>query len=125
MANTYRQCLTGRAAPGGSLGPGGVACSRMAASTPSATPSVAAGSSCGQEQLAAEALAASHSRKPRWYYVVLWSLSQLALRRLSSAPPAHTVPQANLYRSTDRTHKLRPASTYPATGLGPIRPWDR
>ena len=51
--------------------------------------------------------------------------SQLALRRLSSAPPAHTVLQANLYRSTDRTHKLRPASTYPATGLGPIRPWDR
>ena len=63
--------------------------------------------------------------KPRWYHVVLWSLSQLALRRLSSAPPAHTVPQANLYRSTDRTHKLRPASTYPAIGLGPIRPWDR
>jgi len=62
MANTYRQWRTGRAAQGGSLGPGGMGCGRMAPSTPSATPSAAAGSSCGQEQLAAEALAATHSR---------------------------------------------------------------
>ena len=61
MANTYRQWRTERA-PGSSLAPGVVACGRVAPSNPSAPLSAAAAAaaaSCGQEQLAAEALAGS------------------------------------------------------------------
>ena len=111
MANTYRQWRTERA-PGSSLAPGVVACGRVAPSNPSAPLSAAAAAaaaaSCGQEQLAAEALAGSRvERKVAQGPRPAGCLSGGCLQR-------QLVPRANLLLA-HATHnvKLLPASAYP------------